>query len=303
VKRLRVFKARQAVDGLRQFLWGLFKKVVIADSCAEYANVIFNNSGDYHGMTLFLGALLFTFQIYGDFSGYTDMALGTARLFGIELIKNFNYPYFSRNIAEFWRRWHISLSSWFRDYLYIPLGGSRVSTLKKIRNTFIIFLVSGFWHGANWTFIFWGGLNALFIVPDIIFKSKKPFTNVVAQGRSLPNVIEVFQLTSTFLITVCAWIFFRAESLNHAFTYISDMFSVRDLNPFKFPEIGKSIVSVMLIVPFIAVEWIGRENNYALETIGLKWSRLARWTFYGVIIFFIGMYMHVGGSEFIYFQF
>lgn len=303
VKKTRVFISRQAIDGLRQFLWGLFKKVVIADNCAQYANLIFNNSDNFSGMTLFYGALLFTFQIYGDFSGYTDMALGTARLFGLELLKNFNYPYFSRNISEFWRRWHISLSSWFRDYVYIPLGGSRVSTAKKVRNTFIIFLISGFWHGANWTFIFWGGLNALFIIPDIIFKSKRPLTSVVAEGKMFPNITEILQLSSTFIITVIAWIFFRAESLGHAFQYISDMFSLKDFNPFEHAKLRGSIVCILLIIPFIIIEWLGRENNYAIEVLGLKWPRIWRWLFYATIVFIIGMYMHSGGGEFIYFQF
>ncbi|WP_449437187.1 MBOAT family O-acyltransferase [Pedobacter steynii] len=184
IKRERTFDTSKAVDGLRQILWGLFKKIVIADSCAEYANMIFNNSSQYNGSTLILGALFFTFQIYCDFSGYSDIALGTARLFGIDLLKNFAFPYFSRDIAEFWRRWHISLSSWFRDYLYIPLGGSKGSIWKKVRNTFIIFLVSGFWHGANWTFIVWGLLNALYIMPSIFFETNRRNLDVVAQGES-----------------------------------------------------------------------------------------------------------------------
>jgi D-alanyl-lipoteichoic acid acyltransferase DltB (MBOAT superfamily) len=173
IQRERKFDYKKSVDGLRQILWGLFKKVVIADQCAEFANLIFNNSADYSGSTLLLGAIFFTFQIYGDFSGYSDIALGTARLFGIELLQNFSFPYFSRDIAEFWRRWHISLSTWFRDYLYIPLGGSKGGIWMRVRNTFIIFIVSGFWHGANWTFIVWGALNALFIMPSIIFNTNR----------------------------------------------------------------------------------------------------------------------------------
>jgi D-alanyl-lipoteichoic acid acyltransferase DltB (MBOAT superfamily) len=186
--RERKFEYSRAVDGLRQILWGLFKKIVIADNCAEYANQIFNNSESYHGGILILGAVLFAFQIYGDFSGYSDMALGTARLFGIDLLRNFAYPYFSRDIAEFWRRWHISLSSWFRDYLYIPLGGSQGGKWMKVRNTFIIFLVSGFWHGANWTFIVWGFLNALFIMPAVLLNTNRNNLDIVAKGRILPNV-------------------------------------------------------------------------------------------------------------------
>ena len=164
----RTFDYGRAVDGMRQILWGLFKKIVIADNCAEYANLIFNNSADYSGSTLVLGALFFTFQIYGDFSGYSDIAIGTSRLFGFDLMRNFNFPYFSRDIAEFWRRWHISLSTWFRDYLYIPLGGSKGGLWLKIRNTLIIFVVSGFWHGANWTFVVWGALNAIYFIPLLL---------------------------------------------------------------------------------------------------------------------------------------
>ena len=198
IQKTRKFDYLSAVDGLRQILWGLFKKVVIADQCAEYANLIFNHSADYSGSTLVLGAVFFTFQIYCDFSGYSDIAIGTARLFGIELLRNFAFPYFSRDIAEFWRRWHISLSSWFRDYLYIPLGGSKGGTWMKVRNTFIIFIVSGFWHGANWTFIVWGFLNALYIMPSIIFNTNRNNLNNVAQGKYLPSFKEFLSIFATF---------------------------------------------------------------------------------------------------------
>ncbi|MBF1097142.1 MAG: MBOAT family protein, partial [Riemerella sp.] len=179
----RVFDYHKAVDGLRQILWGLFKKIVIADNCAQFANIIFNNSADYSGSTLVLGAIFFAFQIYGDFSGYSDIAIGTSRLFGFELKKNFHFPYFSRDIAEFWRRWHISLNTWFRDYIYIPLGGSRGGTAMKVRNTFVIFVVSGFWHGANWTFIAWGLLNAIYFLPLLLTSKNRVNLGVVADGR------------------------------------------------------------------------------------------------------------------------
>ena len=221
----REFDYAKAVDGLRQILWGLFKKIVIADNCAEYANAIFNNSADYSGSTLVLGALFFAFQIYCDFSGYSDIALGTARLFGIDLLRNFAFPYFSRDIAEFWRRWHISLSSWFRDYLYIPLGGSKGGTWMKVRNTFIIFLVSGFWHGANWTFIVWGFLNALYIMPSIIFKNEQNPPRYCSKRKILSDLLKnSFHIALTFGLTVFAWIFFRANNVNHAFSYISEIF-------------------------------------------------------------------------------
>ena len=221
----RIFEYHKAVDGMRQILWGLFKKIVIADNCAEFANMIFNNSAEMNGSTLFLGAIFFTFQIYGDFSGYSDIAIGTSRLFGFNLKQNFATPYFSRDIAEFWRRWHISLSTWFRDYLYIPLGGSRGSTWMKIRNTFTIFLVSGFWHGANWTFIIWGALNALYFLPLLLLKRNRINTDIVAKQTNIPNINEIFSMMNTFILTILAWIFFRAENVNHAFSYLATIFS------------------------------------------------------------------------------
>ena len=196
----RTFEYHKAVDGMRQILWGLFKKVVIADNCAEFANQIFNNSADMNGSTLVLGAIFFTFQIYGDFSGYSDIAIGTSRLFGFDLKQNFATPYFSRDIAEFWRRWHISLSTWFRDYLYIPLGGSRGGTWMKVRNTFAIFLVSGFWHGANWTFIIWGALNAIYFLPLLLTNNNRKNLGVVAEGKTITLFRELFAMLTTFMI-------------------------------------------------------------------------------------------------------
>ena len=298
IQKKRTFDYSRAVDGLRQILWGLFKKVVIADQCAEFANLIFNNSADYSGSTLVLGALFFTFQIYGDFSGYSDIALGTARLFGIDLLRNFAFPYFSRDIAEFWRRWHISLSSWFKDYLYIPLGGSKGGMLRSIRNTFIIFLVSGFWHGANWTFIVWGFLNALFIMPSILFNSNRNNLEIVAKGRYLPNLKDLLSITITFSLTVFAWIFFRAENLGHALTYISGIFSK---SLFFIPSVRPDYLFFLLIV-FMIIEWIGREENYAIANLGLKWKRPIRYAMYYALIMAIFWF---GGKEqqFIYFQF
>src|SRR6056300_1596923 len=231
----RSFEYDKAVDGMRQILWGLFKKVVIADNCAEYANLIFNNYQDYNGSTLLLGAIFFTFQIYGDFSGYSDIAIGTSRLFGFNLMQNFATPYFSRDIAEFWRRWHISLSTWFRDYLYIPLGGSRGGTWMKVRNTFIIFLVSGFWHGANWTFIVWGALNALYFLPLLLLNKNRHHIEIVAHNKSIPSIKELSFILITFGLTVFAWIFFRAESVTHAVNYIAGIFNSSLLSVPDFP--------------------------------------------------------------------
>jgi len=298
----RTFNYNKAVDGLRQILWGLFKKIVIADNCAEYANTIFNNSADYSGSTLVLGALFFTFQIYCDFSGYSDIALGTARLFGIELLRNFAFPYFSRDIAEFWRRWHISLSSWFRDYLYIPLGGSKGGTWMKVRNTFIIFLVSGFWHGANWTFVFWGALNAIYFLPLLLTKNNRVNIETVALGRTLPSLKEFTHMLLTFSLTVFAWIFFRANNLNHAFSIVSEIFSSSLFTLPYFKEIFSAIPLVILIILFVIIEWMGRTEQFAIAKLGSDWNRAVRHVFYYGIILVIFWF---GGKEqqFIYFQF
>lgn len=306
IKKERTFDYLKAVDGLRQILWGLFKKVVIADNCAEFANRMFNNYHDYSGSTLFIGAVAFTFQIYGDFSGYSDIALGTARLFGIELLQNFSFPYFSRDIAEFWRRWHISLSSWFRDYLYIPLGGSKGGTLMKVKNTFIIFIVSGFWHGANWTFVIWGLLNAIYFLPLLLFNKNRDNLEIVAQGKWIPSLKELFQMTITFTLTVFAWIFFRAESLSHAMQYISGIFSKTFFHLKGSDFIGTRMhpyVLFLLLGFFILIEWLGREQKFALEKIGLNWNRPFRWFFYMFIVFLLGMFMATEETPFIYFQF
>ncbi len=302
IKGKRIFDQHKAIDGLRQILWGLFKKVVIADNCAEYANMIFNHSADYSGSTLVLGALFFTFQIYCDFSGYSDIALGTARLFGIDLLRNFAFPYFSRDIAEFWRRWHISLSSWFRDYLYIPLGGSKGGTWMKVRNTFIIFLVSGFWHGANWTFIIWGLLNAIYIMPSIIFSTNRINLDIVAHQRYLPTLKELFAILLTFSLTVLAWIFFRAENVGHAFSYLSKIFSNSLFTVPKFEKMGMGLFTMLVIFLFMIIEWIGREHQYAIAHIGIRWPRLFRWAFYYCIL--IAIFVLAGSNhQFIYFQF
>jgi len=300
IVKKREFNYAMAVDGLRQILWGLFKKIVIADNCAEFANVIFNNSSQYSGSTLFLGALFFTFQIYGDFSGYTDIALGTARLFGIELLRNFAYPYFSRDIAEFWRRWHISLSSWFRDYLYIPLGGSKYGKRKAVRNTFIIFLVSGFWHGANWTFIFWGLLNALFIIPSILRNKNRTNLEIVAKDKLLPTINEAFSIIYTFIITVFLWIFFRSESIGMAFSFIKGIIS---LDFFTVPTILPKPI-LILIIFFMCIEWMGRRDNYAIENLFNKSHILVKYlSMYTIIILIYLFGNFFTNVEFIYFQF
>jgi D-alanyl-lipoteichoic acid acyltransferase DltB (MBOAT superfamily) len=298
----RRFDYAKSVDGLRQILWGLFKKIVIADNCAVYVNEVFADYSNCSGSTLALAAVFFTFQIYGDFSGYSDIAIGTARLFGFNLMRNFNFPYFSRDIAEFWRRWHISLTTWFRDYIYIPLGGSRVSKAKIVRNTFIIFLVSGFWHGANWTFIVWGAYHALLFLPLILLGQNRKYTNTVAESRRLPNPGELFQMLLTFALVVLGWIVFRADTIQDAWSYISQMTSS---SLFTFPEINIKRIEVHLwLILFLIVEWLGRRNQYAIETLGLKRSKFLRYALYVVLVFFILCYGLVGEQqEFIYFQF
>jgi D-alanyl-lipoteichoic acid acyltransferase DltB (MBOAT superfamily) len=303
----RNFDYTKAVDGMRQILWGLFKKIVIADNCAQNANIIFNNSNDYSGSTLILGAVFFAFQIYGDFSGYSDIAIGTSRLFGFNLKQNFAFPYFSRDIAEFWRRWHISLSTWFRDYLYIPLGGSRGSNWNKIRNVFIIFIVSGFWHGSKWTFIVWGALNALYFLPLLLLNKNRNNTNTIAEGKFLPSVKEFFLMLLTFTLTVFAWIFFRAENISHATTYIYEMFfGLNDyINYYKTYRFIYNLGTPYIIVflSFLIIEWIGREQKYALEKFGIKWKRYLRFTFYYLIIIIIFFFTLKKDLSFIYFQF
>ncbi|MFS4481946.1 MBOAT family O-acyltransferase [Hyunsoonleella sp. 2307UL5-6] len=293
----RKFSYDLAVDGMRQVLWGLFKKVVIADNCAKYANIIFNDYQDYSGSTLLLGAFFFAFQIYGDFSGYSDIAIGVSRLFGFDLKRNFAFPYFSRDIAEFWRRWHISLSTWFRDYLYIPLGGSRGGTSMKIKNTFIIFLVSGFWHGANWTFIVWGALNAIYFLPLMLTNKNRVNTDIVAMSSILPNIKEIFQMSATFFLTLIAWVFFRADSVTHALLFLKGIFNTSLFSNFQiFPT-----TILLLVLFFTWIEWLGRRGEYAIANIDAL-NKPLRWLFYVLII--VLMFSFTGEQqEFIYFQF
>ena len=294
----RSFDYHKAVDGMRQILWGLFKKVVIADNAAEIANIIFNNSDNFNGSTLILGAFMFSFQIYGDFSGYSDIAIGTSRLFGFDLKQNFATPYFSRSIAEFWRRWHISLSSWFRDYLYIPLGGGRGGNLMRIRNTFIIFVVSGFWHGANWTFIIWGVINACYILPSIVLRKNRNNLDIVAAERLLPSYKEFSSILITFFLTVLAWVFFRSDNINHALQIMSHIFSMSLFNPLEV----KPLFIIALILFFTIIEWFGRFGEYGLQKIFVKQPVYMRWSFYFILIFCIILFSGKA-QEFIYFQF
>jgi D-alanyl-lipoteichoic acid acyltransferase DltB (MBOAT superfamily) len=298
IYKKREFNYSQAVDGMRQILWGLFKKVVIADNCATYVNQVFDSYQTQSGSTLLLGAIFFAFQIYGDFSGYSDMAIGVGKLLGFKFLNNFRFPYFSRDIAEFWRRWHISLNTWFRDYLYIPLGGSRGSKAMVVRNTFIIFLVSGFWHGANWTFIAWGAFHAVLFLPLILLNRNRKYTDTVAEGKFLPSVKELFQMLLTFGLVVVGWVFFRAESIGEAVGYLNKMFSPSLLSA---PNIGGQNSTILFIVLFIIIEWIGRKGQYAIE-ICKQWNILFRWGIYFLIL--LVSFLCKGQQEtFIYFQF
>ena len=297
----RVFNYTQGVDGMSQILWGLFKKIVIADNCAVYVNQVFDNYQDHTGSTLLLGAILFAFQIYGDFSGYSDIAIGTARLFGMNLMRNFNFPYFSRDIAEFWRRWHISLTTWFRDYLYIPLGGSRVSKGKVIRNTFIIFLVSGFWHGANWTFLGWGAYHALLFLPLILLGKNRKNTDTVAEGRVLPSIKELTQMGLTFGLVVIGWVFFRADNLGNAINYIEKIFRSDILSvPWLMNRIFYIPLFVSIVLLFV-VEWMQRHKQHGLANLPIKNMWVRSLIYYAIIVAIILF----GGKEqlFIYFQF
>lgn len=294
----RKFDYGEAVDGMRQILWGLFKKIVVADNCAVYVDQVFNTYQDQTGSTLLLAAILFTFQIYGDFSGYSDIAIGTAKLFGIRLMRNFNVPYFSRDIAEFWRRWHISLTTWFRDYVYIPLGGSRCSKAKVIRNTFVIFLLSGFWHGANWTFIAWGAYHAFLFLPLILLGKNRKHTDIVAAGRILPTFKEAGQMVLTFFLAAIGWIIFRAESIGQGWEYVC---GIANKSLFAIPN-AKGLTGLFLCVIFmLIVEWVHREKEYPFTLFFLKKS-VARFAVYFVLLFMVFAF---GGHavNFIYFQF
>lgn len=304
----REFRYDKAVDGLRQILWGLFKKMVIADNAASLSNEIFNNSDNYSGLSLFLGAFMFSFQIYGDFSGYSDIAIGTSRLFGFDLKRNFAFPYFSRDVAEFWRRWHISLSTWFRDYLYIPLGGSKGSVWVKVRNTFVIFLVSGFWHGANWTFIIWGLLNALYFLPLLLTNRNRKNTDSVAKGTRFPKIRDFISILFTFVLTVFTWVFFRAESVAHAVDFVyrifSGLFNIDNLNVVRdLIESRYGVIQLILLLFFVVVEWLGRGSEYAIEKTACHKPVAIRWAFYFLLVFLVGMFMVSEETPFIYFQF
>ena len=299
--RKREFNYDTAVDGMRQILWGLFKKIVVADNCAIYVDQVFSTYTYQSGSSLLLGAIFFTFQIYGDFSGYSDIAIGTAKLFGIRLMRNFNVPYFSRDIAEFWRRWHISLTTWFRDYVYIPLGGSRVSKAKVIRNTFVIFLLSGFWHGANWTFIAWGAYHAVLFLPLILTGKNRKYTNQIAEGRVLPTIKEVGQMLLTFILVVIGWIIFRSSGMPSLLHYLQRMCQLETLRAsYWFFTMPGMWPTNLFIIVMLVMEWLQRGMAHGLSIE--NYNKVLRWMLYSGIVLLI---VFKGGYPvpFVYFQF
>ncbi|WP_264520691.1 MBOAT family O-acyltransferase [Flavobacterium sp. N1994] len=297
LKVKREFNFEKAKEGVYQIIWGLVKKVVIADTCAMYANAVFDHYNSMNSLSLMLGAVYFAFQIYGDFSGYSDIALGTSKLFGIDLLKNFDFPYFSRDIAEFWRKWHISLTTWFRDYLYIPLGGSKGSKWMKIRNTFIIFLVSGFWHGASWTFIAWGFINALYFIPLLVLNKNRNNIDAFSLSFNWSSLKIVLNILMTFIITCLAWIFFRAKTIHDALAYIKRMVTDLHFSSQYFNLERYSYELVFMLLFFVMVEW---NNRYKIEPLSGKYS----WLKVSLsIIAIIALGIFTDYKNFIYFQF
>jgi len=297
VKVKREFDFEKAKEGICQIIWGLVKKVVIADTCATYANAIFDNYTSMNSFSLILGAIYFAFQIYGDFSGYSDIALGVSKLFGLDLLRNFNYPYFSRDIAEFWRRWHISLSSWFRDYLYIPLGGSKGGIWMKIRNTFIIFVVSGFWHGANWTYLAWGFINAIYFLPLLLSNSNRNNMGAIQLKFNFDSVKVIVSILYTFSLTCIAWIFFRAKTITDAILYLKRMILSRDFS-FQYLDNERYSYELLIILGiFVLVEW---NNRTKVEPLSGKRNML-KLAFAIIAIMVFGTFSDY--KEFIYFQF
>ncbi|WP_042277785.1 MBOAT family O-acyltransferase [Nonlabens tegetincola] len=295
--QIKKFNNDEAIAGLNLIIWGLFQKIVIADSCAIYVDSIFENYEKVNSFSLLLGAIYFAFQIYGDFAGYSNIAIGTARLFGFNLMRNFNYPYFSRDIAEFWRRWHISLSTWFRDYLYIPLGGSRSSMITTVRNVFIVFLVSGFWHGANWTFLVWGGIHAILFLPVLLLGFNRKNLDQVSISKLIPSFKELFQMTFTFIVVSIAWVFFRADNVTIAFKYLKRL--VLDFSwGIEFLNIDRYNFELLLLVLIVVlIEWINRTHEHPFMG-KWKWFKI-----FIVILMLLTLGVYSDHQDFIYFQF
>jgi D-alanyl-lipoteichoic acid acyltransferase DltB (MBOAT superfamily) len=293
---IRVFTYGLARNGVLLILWGLVKKVVVADQCAILVDQVFTSPQSYSSFELVLGSIFFTIQIYCDFSGYSDIATGTAALFGFSLMRNFRYPLFSRDIAEFWRRWHISLSTWFKDYVFIPLGGSRGRLIITVRNLLVVFLVSGLWHGANWTFVIWGLLHVLYYLPVLLTGQTRAHSGEVAEGRFLPPLQDVWKIAVTFIFVVVAFVFFRAASVSLAWEFL------RELVRFP-PEFGVSAGFTYLtavVILFLSIEWANRHKTHPLELP--RFPPVVKYSVYGLLCYLI-IGFSGGHQEFIYFQF
>jgi alginate O-acetyltransferase complex protein AlgI len=296
-QRKRRFTPSSAHDGLRQIVWGFAKKMIVADNLAPHVQTIFDSYASQGSITLFLGTLFFAIQIYCDFSGYSDIAIGTARLFGFNLMRNFAFPYFSRDVGEFWRRWHISLSTWFRDYVYIPLGGSKAGMTRQVVNSLVTFTVSGLWHGANWTFVFWGFLNGLYLLPQSLRRNRVKRKNIVAEDRLLPTLQEAAQIVLTFMLTLIAWVFFRSRDISSSFGYLGRMFTA-----FSAPALEQQFRQPLVIICLLLlVEWIQRRSQHPMEIEHLH--IVVRWTSYFALATLILLFGSFGEQEFIYFQF
>lgn len=294
------FDYSRIVDGLKLILWGLFKKIVIADRLAIFVNSVYNNPDQHNGTTLIVATIFFAFQIYCDFSGYSDIAIGAAKIMGFKLMTNFNRPYFSKTISEFWKRWHISLSTWFKDYLYITLGGNRVSIPRWYFNLFIVFLISGLWHGANWTYIIWGGINGLYLVFAIIFA---PINLKIIKSLRINKHHKLYhslQIITTFILCCFAWIFFRANNLNDSFTIIEKIFTSKGPLFINNPSI--LIYSILSILFLITVEFRSEYFKDKQSFFNHK-SWLIRNLSYSVVIILILLFGVFDGGQFIYFQF
>jgi D-alanyl-lipoteichoic acid acyltransferase DltB (MBOAT superfamily) len=314
ITKKREFDYDQAVDGLKQILWGLFAKT-IADTLSPYVDTIFQNSSNYSGSTLLVGAVFFTIQIYVDFAGYSNMAIGIAKLFGFSLMQNFAYPYFSRDITEFWKRWHISLVTWFRDYVFLPLSftlswkinNGKIFFIKKehfiyISASIITWFLTGLWHGANYTYILWGMIHGCLLIVYYIQRNprKKLLKRIGITNDHL--AIKIFETIITLCFVIMAWIFFRSENIGQVINYLSEIFSSSLFSIPHFPGIRRALPKIILIVVFLLIEWYGRAQHHAIAHLEFKWGRPLRYTLYYAIIIAIFWF---GGKEqqFIYFQF
>jgi len=303
LQKRRVFDSDQAIDGMRQILWGLFKKAVIADNCATFTSQIFGNYQGQSASTLLLGAFLYTIQIYADFSGYSDMAIGTARLLGFSITKNFDFPFFSQNIAEYWRKWHISLTSWLTEYVFTPLSiafrdyGKRGIILAILIN----FTLIGMWHGANWTFVLFGFLHGCYFIP-LILRGTMSKRKEIARDNLLPSLREFSNMLGTFILVMLTLILFRSDSILDAYRYFKGLFS---LSLFSIPALAlefKAGYTLFFIFLMLLTEWLNRGREYAISHLGLRWPIAFRWTAYYALLVII--FVFAGSSRnFIYFQF